>query len=120
MCVALPVLLGRSGQARRLLRELAARQADHIRSQERRGIDRELWYVAATPLGDLLIGFVGCHDFERAGELLAASRDDFDLWLQSGVRQATGIDLSRIPDTALPELLVSPAISNAQEESTHV
>lgn len=81
------------------MRELeGAREADLARSWRRRGIDKELWYLAATPLGELLIAYIECADYARAARLLARSRDAFDLWLKAGLRDATGIDLDSSPD----------------------
>jgi hypothetical protein len=108
ICLALPVLMGRTGHARRLLQELdGGRRVDHERFAQRLGIHKAVWYLAAIPLGDLLIGYLEVDDLDRAAALLARSHDDFDLWFNAALRDATGIDLSAAHQAPLPQLLCS-------------
>jgi hypothetical protein len=108
ICLALPVLMGRTGHARRLMRELdGARRAEHDRFERRLGTEKAVWYLAGTPLGELLIAYLELEDLGRADALLSRTRDDFDLWFNAGLRDATGIDVSAGERIALPELLCS-------------
>lgn len=100
--------MGRTGQARRLIQELdGARGVEHDRFERRLGIEKAVWYLAGTPLGELLIAYLELEDLGRSAALLAHSRDDFDLWFNAGLRDATGIDLSAGERVSLPELLCS-------------
>jgi hypothetical protein len=83
------------------------RGVEHDRFERRLGIQKAVWYLAGTPLGDLLIGYLEIDDLRRATELLSRSRDDFNLWFNAGLRDATGIDLTAGEQISLPELLCS-------------
>ena len=108
ICLVLPVLLGRSGNARRLMQEVdGARGAEHDRFERRLGTQNAAWYLADTPLGDLLIGYLELDDLGRAAARLSRSHDDFDHWFNAGLRDATGVDLSAGERLPLPELLCS-------------
>jgi len=104
--------MGRTGHARRLLQELdGGRRVDHERFARRLGIHKAVWYLAAIPLGDLLISYIEVDDLDRAAALLARSHDDFDLWFNAALRDATGIDLSAAHQVPRPQLLCSWADS---------
>jgi hypothetical protein len=108
LCLALPVLMGRTGLARRLIRELDGERGDERDRLERRlGIERSAWYLAGTPLGDLLIAYLELDSPQRAEELLIGSREGLPVWLKAGLRDATGVDLSAGERPPLPELLCS-------------
>jgi hypothetical protein len=100
--------MGRTDLARRLLRDLAGRRRqEHDRFERDLGIEKSVWYLAGTPLGELLIAYVEVESLERAGQRLRGGQDDFGTWLNSGLRDATGIDLSAGERPPLPELLCS-------------
>jgi hypothetical protein len=108
VCLALPVLMGRTGHARRLMQELnGARGAQHDRFERRLGIEKAVWYLAGTPLGEILIAYLELEDLGRAAALLSRSRDEFGLWFKAALRDATGVDLSNRERIELPELLCS-------------
>jgi hypothetical protein len=108
ICLALPVLIGRTGHARRLMQELeGSRRVEHDRFERRLGTQKVVWYLAGTPLGEFLIAYFELEDIGRADALLSRRRDDFYLWFNAGLRDATGIDLSAGERIALPELLCS-------------
>jgi hypothetical protein len=108
ICLALPVLMGRTGHARRLLQELdGPRRVDHDQFARRLGIHKAVWYLAAIPLGDLLIAYLEVDDLDRAAALLSRSGNAFDLWVNAALHDATGTDLSTARQVPLPELLCS-------------
>jgi hypothetical protein len=108
ICLALPVRMGRTDLARRLVRELdGERREQHERLERHLGIEKSVWYLAGTPLGDLLIAYLELESLDRARQLLASSPDGFGAWLNAGLRDATGIDLSAGERPPLPELLGS-------------
>jgi len=88
------------------MRELeAGRNAGYRRSEQRIGIVKEAWYLARTPGGDQLIGYMESPDFPAALSMFAQSRDEFDLWFKQRLADATGLDLNTPPEAPLPELL---------------
>ena len=106
-CLALPVIAGKTEQARAFMRQLdGPRRAEFDRSERRIGISKELWYLASLPSGDHLIGYIEAVDFARAFEAFIASREAFDMWLKAEMLAATGLDLNNPPaDTKPAELL---------------
>ena len=107
ICLAFPVLAGKTAVARVFLRELdGPRKSDFDRSERRIGITKELWYLAALPAGDHMIGYMESPDFNRALTAFVQSRDEFDLWFKQRFAEATGVDLNNPPpDFKPPELL---------------
>lgn len=106
ICLALPVLPGKSEAARAFLGELdTTRQRDYDTSERRIGITKEVWYLAALPAGDHLIGYMESADFGRALGMFSASREEFDVWFKRRLQAVTGADLEAPPAGTLPELL---------------
>ncbi|HET7095361.1 MAG TPA: hypothetical protein VFI22_17860, partial [Thermomicrobiales bacterium] len=93
--------------ARAFQRELDTdRKSDYARSEQRIGITKEVWYLAALPSGDHLIAYMESPDFNRAFEMFVESRDPFDQWFKRRLAEVTGVDLNDLPpDTRLPELV---------------
>ena len=107
ICIAFPVLPGKTEDARAFQRELdTARTSAYDSSQRRIGISREYWFLASLPSGDQLIAYMESEDFDRALGLFAASTDEFDLWFKQQLADVTGVDLNTPPpDMKLPELV---------------
>ena len=56
VCFALPVLAGRTEDARAFMRELdGSRKADFDKSERRIGIVKECWFLQQLSQGDILI-----------------------------------------------------------------
>ena len=110
ICLVVPVLPGRTAEARDFMRQLEAdRKAGYQHSEQRIGIVKEVWYLARTPAGDQLVGYMESPDFPTALSMFSQSRDDFDLWFKQRLAAATGLDLNIPPPGPLPELLSSYA-----------
>jgi len=110
ICLVVPVLPGRTADAKDFMRELEGdRNADYQRSERRIGIVKEAWYLAHTPAGDQLVAYMESPDFAKALSLFSQSRDEFDLWFKRRLADATGLDLNTPPSAPLPELLSSYA-----------
>ena len=59
ICLVVPVLPGRTAEARDFMRQLEAdRKAGYQHSEQRIGIVKEVWYLARTPAGDQLVGYM--------------------------------------------------------------
>ncbi len=108
ICLAIPVLDGKTGSAREFMRELEeSRKEDYARSEQRIGIDKEVWYLAHVGAQDLYVAYMESTDFAHALKLFSASRDEFDLWFKRQLADVTGVDLNNPPEMSLPELLSS-------------
>jgi hypothetical protein len=114
ICLVLPVQPGHSDDAREFMRELeASRKPDYARSEERIGITKEVWFLAAAPGGDALVGYMETGDFTNALGLFSRSQDEFDLWFKRRMADCTGVDLNDPPAMSLPELLSSYSAEEA-------
>ena len=115
ICLVLPVASGRAGDARDFMRELeGTRKPEYARSEERIGITKEAWWLAALPSGEALVAYMETEDFARALGLFSQSQDDFDMWFKRRLAEVTGVDLNSPPEMTLPELLSSySAVSTA-------
>jgi len=110
ICLVVPVLPGRTADAKDFMRELeAGRNADYQRSEQRIGIVKEAWYLARTPAGDQLVAYMESPDFPTALAAFSQSQDRFDQWFKWRLDDATGLDLNTPPTAPLPELLSSYA-----------
>ena len=108
VCLALPLLPGKAGDARAFMKQLdSSRRLEFDRSERRLGITKELWYLAALPAGDHLIGYMEAEDFTRALQAFVASRDPFDLWFKQEMLAVTGLDLNSPPANMQPPELLS-------------
>jgi len=109
ICIVLPILPGKTEEARAFQRELDTdRKADYARSEQVIGITKEHWFIASLPTGDQLVAYMESEDFNRALGMFVQSRDEFDLWFKRRLNEVTGVDLNNPPpDMKLPELVSS-------------
>ena len=108
ICLVVPILPGRTVDARDFMRELeTGRNADYQRSEQRIGIVKEAWYLAPTPAGDQLVAYLESPNAPKALSAFCQSQDQFDQWFKQRLADATGLDLNTPPTAPLPELLSS-------------
>jgi hypothetical protein len=108
ICLAMPVLPGKTDQARAFIQQLdRSRRAEFDASERRIGITKELWYLARLPSGDHLIGYMESIDFGSALQGFVGSRDPFDLWFKAQMHAVTGVDLNNPPADLAPAELLS-------------
>ena len=108
ICLVVPIIPGKTADARDFMRELEGdRKADYQDSEQRIGIVKEAWYLARTPAGDQLVAYMESPDFPQALSMFSRSSDEFDLWFKHRLADATGLDLNTPPSAPLPELLSS-------------
>jgi hypothetical protein len=104
----MPILPGKTDDARAFMRELdGPRKSDYDRSERRIGVAKELWYLATVPGGDQLIGYIEAEHFGRTVAQFSASQDSFDLWFKQRMTDVTGIDLNNMPADFAPPVLLS-------------
>jgi hypothetical protein len=108
ICLVVPVLPGRTADARDFMQELEGdRNAGYQHSERRIGIVKEVWYLAHAGAGDQLVAYMESPDFPKALSMFSQSHDEFDLWFKQRLADATGLDLNTPPSGPLPELLSS-------------
>jgi hypothetical protein len=106
ICLVARIREGKAEAARAFMRELdGARRDDYDRSERAIGITKEVWFLAPTPTGEHLVGYMESGDFNSAFSHFVASRGDFDLWFKERFAEVTGIDLNDPPEMQLPDLL---------------
>jgi hypothetical protein len=107
ICLVLPILPGKTEDARAFQRELdTTRKADYDRSERKIGITKEVWYIAALPSGDHFATYMESPDFNRALQMFVQSQDEFDQWFKRRLADVTGLDLNNPPaDMKVPELV---------------
>ena len=108
VCFALPVLEGKTGDARAFFEELETQRKDAYAASERRiNITKESWYLQHSPQGDLLIAYIESPNFAEALSKFSQSHDEFDQWFKGRVAEVTGVDLNNPPPGPLSEQLSS-------------
>jgi hypothetical protein len=106
ICLTIPILGGQGQAARSFMGDLEdARREEYAESEQRIGIDKELWFISDLGEQELLVAYMESGDFGRAFEQFVASRDPFDLWFKERLASATGLDLNDPPELQLPELV---------------
>jgi hypothetical protein len=112
ICLAIPVSAGKSAAARTFMQQLdGARRGEYDASERRIGITKEVWFLATTPAGDQLIGYMESADFGRALTAFVASRDPFDMWFKEQMRSVTGVDLNNPPANMAPAEVLSTYVA---------
>jgi hypothetical protein len=108
ICLVIPVQPGCAEEAREFMHELeASRKGEYARSEQRIGITKEVWFLAAADGGEAMVAYMETEDFANALQLFSQSQDVFDVWFKRRLADATGVDLNHPPEMALPELLSS-------------
>ncbi|MBA2598371.1 MAG: hypothetical protein H0V00_17250 [Chloroflexia bacterium] len=107
VCLVLPILPGKTEDARAFQRELdTERKDDYDRSERRIGIPKEVWFIASLPTGDQLVAYIESPDFNGAIKMFVESQDEFDNWFKRRLAEVTGVDMNNLPpDMQLPELV---------------
>ncbi|MCW2970753.1 MAG: hypothetical protein JWO23_1880 [Solirubrobacterales bacterium] len=106
ICLTIPVLPGQAEAARSFLRLLdGPRRAEYAQSEQRIGIEKELWYISDLGEQQLLVAYMEARDFGHALGTFSSSRDGFDMWFKAQLAAATGLDLNDPPPMQLPELV---------------
>ncbi len=108
VCFALPILEGKSEDARAFFEELETQRKNaYAASEQRINITKEAWYMQQTPQGDLLLAYIESPDFADALSKFSKSQDEFDDWFKRRVAEVTGVDLNDPPLGPLSEQLSS-------------
>ncbi|HET7034439.1 MAG TPA: hypothetical protein VFI42_02050 [Thermomicrobiaceae bacterium] len=107
-CFAIPVLPGKSEDARAFFTELeGARRSQYAASERRIGVTTESWYLQSTPASDLLLAYIESPSIREALGTFAQSQDVFDQWFKRRLAEVTGVDLNNPPPWPFSEQLSS-------------
>jgi hypothetical protein len=108
VCLVMPILPGKTEDAREFMRELdGPRKSEYDASERRVAVGKELWYLATLPGGDQLVGYLEAEHFGRAAAQFSGSQDSFDLWFKKRMADVTGVDLNNLPPDFAPPVLLS-------------
>jgi hypothetical protein len=106
ICLTIPVLPGQAEAARTFLLLLdGPRRAEYAESEQRIGIEKEVWFISDLGEQQLLVAYMEARDFSQALALFSSSADPFDMWFKEQLAAATGLDLNDPPPMQLPELV---------------
>src|SRR5580658_4382992 len=98
VCFALPIMVGKTANARAFLSALdGPRKAEFDRSERRIGIVKESWFLQNLEQYDVLIVYMESRNVPDSLQQFALSRDPFDLWFKSRMLEITGVDLNNPP-----------------------
>jgi hypothetical protein len=103
---ALPILPGRTDDARAFLAELeGARKGQYAASEGRLGLVKEVWAIQSGPQGELYVVYFAGRSIAEAFRQFAASQDEFDVWFKVQVLETTGADLNMPPPGPMSDIL---------------
>jgi ribosomal protein L16 Arg81 hydroxylase len=101
---ALPVLSGKTEDARAFFQELEqSRKQEFAASEQRINITKELWFLQQTPQGDLLVAYIESPNAANALQQFSQSQEMFDQWFKRRLAEVTGVDLNNPPPWPLSE-----------------
>jgi hypothetical protein len=101
---ALPILPGKTDDARAFFQELEQqRKHDYAVSEQRINVTKELWFVQQTPMGDLLVAYIESPNAANALGQFAQSQGAFDQWFKRRLAEVTGVDLNNPPPWPLSD-----------------
>jgi hypothetical protein len=88
---SLPILSGKTEQARTFLRALAdEREEEFAACEQRLGVTKEVWAIQQSPQGDRLLCYFVAPDTSQVGAAFTTSREPFDLWFNAQLEKITG------------------------------
>ncbi len=90
---AVPILPGKTEQARAFLRALAGeRKAEFATCEQRLGVTKEVWAIQPGPQGDMYLCYFAAADVGQVGTAFTASREEFDVWFNAQMTETAGMD----------------------------
>ncbi len=88
---ALPILPGKTEQARVFLRALGGERKEEFAACEARlGVTNEVWAIQSGPQRDMLICYFAAADVRQVAAEFTASPDRFDVWFNAQVADVAG------------------------------
>ena len=88
---AVPILPGKTAQARAFLRALGDERKEEFAACEARlGVTKEVWAIQSGPQGDLLICYFAAADVGQVATVFTASQEEFDVWFNAQLTETAG------------------------------
>ena len=98
-----PISKGKTGDLRKLIKEMEGREEETVASWDRRGVISEQAWLNQTPEGDMLVIVQQFKDPEAGNKAFAESKDPFDLWLKEKIQEIHGFSVEDMAKAPLPE-----------------
>jgi len=106
IAMMLPVLSGKTNEARAFMRELeGSRRAEYAGADRQIGVAQETWFLQSTPNGDVLILYMEGPDLARTFSLFVESRAEIWVWFKQRLLDVTGQDWNSPPSGPVSEVL---------------
>lgn len=103
-CGAFPVLPGKEQAGKEFGKAcMGSRQKECAEYLKRVGITKQSWHLQRTPQGSFVLVYFEAADAPKSFEILAKSKEPFELWFKEQVPQITGVDLSKPSEGTMPE-----------------
>ena len=107
-CGAIPLLPGKKEAFKQFIKEAwVTRRKDWVNSDKGMGITKDGWFLQESPQGDWVLIYLEAKDIEKVFREIAASKDQFDVWMTRKIKEYTGVDFSQPPQGPPPTQLVS-------------
>jgi hypothetical protein len=88
---AIPILPGKTEQARDFLRALEGqRKAEFAACEARLGVTKEVWAIQPGPEGDMYLCYFAAVDVGQVAAAFTASDDAFDVWFNGQLVETAG------------------------------
>jgi len=109
-CGAFPVLPGKEQAGRDFAKAcMDVRQKECADYLKRVGITKESWHLQKTLMGSFILVYYEAADVAKSFEILAKSKEPFEVWFKEQVLQVTGVDLNKPMEGPPPEQVFSMA-----------
>ena len=88
---AVPILPGKTEQARDFLRALEGERREELAAcAERLGVTKEVWAIQSGPRDGVLICYFAAGDVEQVGAAFPAADEGFDAWFDAQLTEIAG------------------------------
>lgn len=88
---AVPILPGKTAQARAFLRALEGeRREEFVACEARLGVTKEVWAIQPGQQGDMLICYFAAADVEQVAAAFPTSQEGFDAWFDAQIVEMAG------------------------------
>jgi hypothetical protein len=101
---AFPVVQGKEQAAKAFAETcMGPRRKECADYLKRVGISKETWHLQKTPMGSFVVVHFESEDPAKGFQILAESKNPFDVWFKQQVLQVSGADLSKPMQGPPPE-----------------
>ncbi len=110
-CGAFPILPGKEQAGKEFGKAcMGQRRKECVEYLIRVGITKQSWHTQKMPQGSMVLVYLEASNTAKSFEILAHSKEPFDLWFKEQVLQITGVDLSKPAAGEPPEQIFSMSL----------